>query len=192
MVVTFQFVAGPVTVCPRSLQTPKSTYYTVIMTNSEKWLPVPDHPGYEISDHGQVRSLDRQVRSRWGSPKTLKGKTLAQGKVGGNEPGGRYPGCTLFRDGKRRMVMVHTLMLETFVGPRPEGTHGCHRDDNPDNNRLDNLYWGTPRQNVGDAIKSGRHASVAEAAKTHCPQGHEYTKANTRNKPGTGHRDCKA
>lgn len=109
-----------------------------------------------------------------------KGKVLAQARVGGRD-GRRYRACTLYRDG----------MLEIFVGPRPKEMHGCHRDDDPDNNNLPNLYWGTQTQNVQDAVKSGRHTSVTEAAKTHCPQGHEYTKENTYIKPRTGHRNCR-
>lgn len=161
------------------------------MVNNEIWLPIPDYPGYEVSDQGRVRSLDREVRSRWGSPKTLAGKILSYSLVGGSGPTGRYRSCTLFREGKRRKVTIHTLMLEVFIGPRPEGAYGCHRDDNPENNCLENLYWGTPTQNIQDAVRSGRHASVMEAAKTHCAQGHEYTEENTYIKPRTGHRDCR-
>jgi hypothetical protein len=130
------------------------------MTSSERWLPVPEYPGYEVSDQGRVRSLDREVRSRWGTPKTLKGKTLALVPVGGDGNTGRYLGCTLFRDGKRKSVMVHTLMLETFVSPRPEGMFGYHRDDDPTHNRLENLYWGSPTQNTQDAVKCN-NTSVA-------------------------------
>lgn len=121
----------------------------------------------------------------------LKGKELAQVLVGGSGPTGRYWAVTLFRDGKRKPMTVHTLVLETFVAPRAEGMYGCHRDDNPDNNCLENLYWGTQRQNIQDAVRSGRHASVKEAAKTHCAQGHEYTPENTYTKPRTGHRECR-
>jgi hypothetical protein len=32
----------------------------------------------------------------------------------------------------------------------------CHRDDDPENNDLDNLYWGTQSQNYGDALANGR------------------------------------
>ncbi|WP_079582798.1 NUMOD4 motif-containing HNH endonuclease [Mycobacteroides abscessus] len=161
------------------------------MSNLENWLPVMGYPGYEVSDQGRVRSLDRQVRSRWGTPKTLRGKFLSQTLIGGSGESGRYPGCVLYRDGKRRQVAVHVLVLETFVGPRPDGMVGCHRDDIPTNNHLSNLYWGTQAQNVSDAIRSGRHRAVTESSKTHCPYGHEYTPENTYVKPRTGHRGCR-
>jgi hypothetical protein len=158
------------------------------MVSNEQWLPVPDYPGYEVSDRGRVRSLDREVRSRWGTPKTLKGKILSQTMVGGSEDVGRYPACVLYRDGKRWQVMVHVLVLMVFVGPRPDGAWGCHRDDDPTNNYLGNLYWGTPSENVFDKVRNGNHP---HANRTHCPHGHEYTAKNTYIKPRTGHRECR-
>lgn len=47
---------------------------------------------------------------------------------------------------------VHLLILRTYVGPKPEGAWGLHRDDNKDRNILSNLYWGTPKQNAQDAL----------------------------------------
>jgi hypothetical protein len=37
--------------------------------------------------------------------------------------------------------------------------HGLHKDDDPNNNHIDNLFWGTPKRNVEMAIASGRHHS---------------------------------
>lgn len=167
--------------------------YFMIPTE-EEWLPVPGYPGYEVSNEGRVRSLDRVVPMLRGGgehSKKLKGKLLAQSKVGGSGSAGRYWGTTLFRDGKRKPVTVHVVMLEAFVGPRPGKAMGCHRDDDPDNNTIGNLYWGTGGQNVGDAIASGRHTSVAEAKKIQCPRGHDYTPENTYIKPKAGHRNCR-
>ena len=184
MVVVFQVVTGIGLTSSQKL----SKCYTDLVTGNERWLSVPGYPGYEVSDQGRVRSLDREVRSRWGTPKTLKGKILSQRLVGGNGSIGRYRACTLFRDGERKPVTVHILMLETFVSPRPEGMWGCHRDDNPANNSLENLYWGSPSENVFDKVRNGHHP---DANKTHCPQGHEYTEENTYIKPRTGHRECR-
>lgn len=156
------------------------------MTSDERWLAVPGYPGYEVSDQGRVRSLDREGLSRWGTPRTFKGRMLAQAMVGANV--GRYHACTLYRDGKPRQVMVHILVLETFVGPRPEGMYGCHRDDDPDHNRLENLYWGTPAQNSRDAVNNG---FCWKSEITHCPQGHEYTEDNTYVVAKSGHRQCR-
>lgn len=42
---------------------------------------------------------------------------------------------------------VHLYVLETFVGPRPEGMQACHGDGDPANNRLSNLRWDTCSNN---------------------------------------------
>lgn len=49
------------------------------------------------------------------------------------------------------------------------------------------LYQGTQKDNLKDLVRAGKHY---ETIKTHCPQGHEYTKENTYNNP-KGFRQCK-
>ena len=153
----------------------------------EKWLPAADYPNYEVSDLGRVRSIDHEGRSRWGTPRAFSGRILAQAQAGGVD-GRRYRTVTLYRDGVGNQITVHTLVLLTFVGPRPPKTQGCHADDNPDNNQLSNLYWGTPAQNSQDKIRNGR---CWKSNITHCPQGHEYTEDNAYIVPSTGHRQCR-
>ena len=78
------------------------------------------------------------------------------------------------RDGstpvKQYAEPVHKLILEAFVGIRPEGYVCRHLNGNPYDNRLANLCWGTPRENVQDAIRHGtavclRHGEAAIASK---------------------------
>ena len=71
----------------------------------------------------------------------------------------KYLAIDLYKDGKKKNRLVHQLILETFVGPRPLGMQALHKDDNRSNNHLDNLYWGTHLQNIQDAIRSGKHVS---------------------------------
>lgn len=52
---------------------------------------------------------------------------------------------------------VHILVLEAFVGPRPDGMVGRHRNDDTTNNALTNLCWGTRVENVQDAVRNGRN-----------------------------------
>ena len=42
-------------------------------------------------------------------------------------------------------VGVHRLVLEAFIGPAPEGLVGRHKDEDTENNRLDNLFYGPRR-----------------------------------------------
>lgn len=62
-----------------------------------------------------------------------------------------------------RQIGVHVLVLEAFVGPRPDGMEGCHNDGDPSNNRLSNLRWDTPLANWSDRRKHGRAGKLSIA-----------------------------
>lgn len=147
----------------------------------EQWLPVPGYAHYEVSDQGRVRSIDRVVQGRWG-PLAKKGRILQQSDQG------RYLVVTLYRDKRPKLFLVQWLVLLAFVGPRPEKLEALHYDDDPHNNRLTNLRWGTPGDNAQDCIRNGNHPK-ANIAK--CPRGHEYTVENTYVTPSTGDRICR-
>jgi hypothetical protein len=66
----------------------------------------------------------------------------------------------LKKNGKRFTKLVHRLVLETYVGPCPEGMEACHNDGNPKNNNLSNLRWDTRKANHADAIKQGTHRGL--------------------------------
>lgn len=56
----------------------------------------------------------------------------------------------------KRNKLVHNLVLELFVGPRPEGCLAAHKNDIKTDNRLENLYWATRSENAKDAIRNGK------------------------------------
>lgn len=144
-----------------------------------RWLPIPGYGGtYEVSDAGDVRSLDRTDpygRRRRGGARKLR-----------VAPSGHLS-VALSSNGISRTFRVHHLVLEAFVGPRPAGMEGCHWDDDPANNSVGNLRWDTRSANVHDCIRNGNHAMTN---RTHCPEGHEYTPENTYTYP-QGNRACR-
>lgn len=144
---------------------------------SEEWRPVVGFEGrYEVSSTGQVMSLPKPTRA-W--PIIMIPQISARGG---------YPSVAL-RDGSRRVVRpVHVLMLEAFVGPRPEGFFALHCDDDPMNCTISNLRWGSPSDNSRDAVRNGRHP---QARKSHCKRGHELVDENLWVN-SRGHRTCRA
>lgn len=117
------------------------------MENEEIWKPVVGYEGlYEVSDQGRVRGLDRQ--DAIGRPK--KGKILKPVSTNGY----LYASFTN-SEGKAKKFLVHRVVLSSFIGPCPEGKEVCHRDGRRNNNRLDNLKYGTKKENMEDAIEHG-------------------------------------
>lgn len=66
--------------------------------------------------------------------------------------------CLVAENKKHNYPLVHRLVLETFVGPCPEGMECRHRDGNKENNFLENLLWGTKLENARDKHKHGTTA----------------------------------
>jgi len=145
----------------------------------ERWLPIAGYEEqYEVSDLGRIRSLARL---------DARGRSLRERELSPRKTTRDHLSVALYRDGIRRDLQVHHLVLEAFIGPRPDGMEGCHWNDDPSDNRLDNLRWDTRRANVLDSVRNGSHSM---ANKTHCPEGHPYTSENTYVYPA-GNRACR-
>jgi hypothetical protein len=96
-------------------------------------------PGYSVSSDGQVYGP--------------KGNQLKLPLTSG------YPRVTLCRGTKdRKNAFVHALVLETFVGPKPEGQEARHLDGCRINNDVSNLVWDTRTANARDRIVHGTQA----------------------------------
>ena len=93
--------------------------------------------------------------------------------------------------GKKRGAHRVAWALANGRSPLPE-EHVCHRCDNPVCVRPDHLWLGSRTENMRDMIKKDRWGGTAKAnaAKTHCINGHEYTEENTYRRPRGG-KDCR-
>ena len=101
---------------------------------TEVYRPVVGFEGlYEVSNQGRVRKTDG---------KQLK-LTL--------DP--RYWTATLFSPRQKRSV--HSLVAEAFLGPRPDGMVVRHGPNGPLDNSVENLSYGTQRQNIHDKSRDG-------------------------------------
>lgn len=105
---------------------------------AERWLPVPGWPGYEVSDRGRVRSVERVIADG----RTAAGVLL---KPSRDKDGYRY--VTLSDGSRRRKVHVARLVLEAFTGPCPDGMEVLHGNGRRWDNRLGNLRYGTDGEN---------------------------------------------
>ena len=119
----------------------------------EIWKDVPEYEGYyQVSNLGRVRSLGRPIKSHGGYFQWRQGQMMNPniGRQGYRRVGLHHP------DKKSKGFNVNWLVLRAFVGPCPPGEMSRHfPDNNPANNRLDNLRWGTAKQNSEDKIFHG-------------------------------------
>ena len=154
-------------------------------THAEQWLPVPGYEGhYSVSNFGRVRSDSRVIVDKNGHGRKMPKLTLRPEK----KETGHLVVC-LWKNHKRERLYVHRIVLEAFVGEAPPGTQACHWNDDKEDNRPENLRWGTPNENMFDRVRNGIHHN---AVKTHCKWGHEFTPENTKPQSGKRGRDCKA
>lgn len=149
---------------------------------SEEWRAVPGYEGaYEVSDLGRVRSVDRRDelgRTRRGV--VLKPSVRADG----------HAQVALSREGRVRAAKVHVLVAAAFLGARPSGLDIRHVNGDGLDNRLENIRYGTRRDNLLDAVEHGTHAMTK---RTTCPRGHALVEPNlVESARALGHRQCKA
>lgn len=125
---------------------------------TERWKPIPGFEGYEVSDHGRVRSYWKRKSLGIGlgsqsvlckEPQCILAANGRQSARKGQR--GRYPVVGI----NSRAHAVHRLVMLAFVGPCPDGLIVCHNDDNPENNRLSNLRYDTQASNLADAQRRG-------------------------------------
>lgn len=135
------------------------------------WLPIAGYEDlYEVSDTGEVRSLDRIVIYSTGKRRYYRGQLLKPNLIKG------YKCVTLCKPGSKRIHKIHRLVLQTFRPTNDDSLMVCHNNGDQTDNLLSNLRWGTASDNNYDKVRHGTHD---KANRTKCPRGHALTKGNT-------------
>jgi len=109
---------------------------------------IPGFPNYAITRDGRVWSKPRKDTIN----RKIEGRWLKSVMDGGFC---NYYQVNLWQDGIPKVQRVHRLVLETYVGPCPEGMECRHLNGNPQDNRVENLAWGTSAENGQDIIRHG-------------------------------------
>jgi hypothetical protein len=107
----------------------------------EEWRPAPN--GYEVSNLGRVRSVDRVYlgANRWGAcERRLRGRVLRDFSAGA--------GYRMVMFGLRGpKFYVHRLVAEAFIPAQTGRFYVNHIDGDKANNRVENLEWCTSSEN---------------------------------------------
>lgn len=118
----------------------------------EQWKDIKGYEGlYEVSNLGNVRSLDRTV-------KRGQGYTIKEGRVLTpfyEEKKGYYQ-VVLAKDGKAKTYRVHRLVAVAFLENPNNYTDVNHKDEVKTNNNVDNLEWCTRKYNNNYGTKPER------------------------------------
>lgn len=116
----------------------------------ETFLPIVGYGGYFVSDMGRIFST-----------KNHKGHHPIFIKPA-NHNG--YRSVMLVDDsGKNKMFLVHTLVAECFIGPKPQGMDVNHKNENKSDNRVENLEYLSRRDN----LNYGTHNARMSESKSH-------------------------
>lgn len=108
-----------------------------------------------VSSLGRVRTSDRSVSWIYGTASTrpIRGRIL--GQFSGRR-GHKYTSITI--ESVRRNFSVHRLVCAAFHGlPPVDKPNACHINNQPADNRPENLRWDTQLANMRDKVKHGTH-----------------------------------
>lgn len=124
--------------------------------NVEQWKEIPGFPGYEISDHGQVRSYWRRSSRGYGKGGMFVREIIPQINLKQSLDKDGYLRVSIRTpDGKGNILRIHRVVLQVFEGPCLPKHEACHNDGNRTNNIITNLRWDSRFNNHCDRYKHG-------------------------------------
>lgn len=138
--------------------------YENVLVNSDRWFSNEDllneiwkdytYEGktyYKVSNYGRCKSITRTRLLFNGVPCVQVGKIIKASK---DNKG--YYSYHLSYDGKRVVQRVHRLVALCFI-PNPDNLPFInHKDENPSNNRVDNLEWCSHEYNINYGTRTER------------------------------------
>lgn len=139
----------------------------------EKWKCIPGYSLYIASNTGKIMKLPELPKN---PTNTVTGGT--DGRCGlilsprPTPPNGHLQVCIKNDEGKRKMEYVHRLVALAWIKKRPGKEIILHKDDNPNNNAVNNLKWGTHYMNAqmitfrNTPLKRGKYMESLEKVNT--------------------------
>lgn len=126
----------------------------------EIWKDIVGYKGlYKISNHGKVKSLKRLVAYSCGGERIFKERirkiqTVSKG----------YKAVILHKNNKPKQHLIHRLIAIHFIDNPESKPHINHINLNPSDNRIENLEWCTPSENMIHSFKYNKRKNAGHFA----------------------------
>ena len=115
----------------------------------EIWKDVPEYEGYyQVSNMGRIRSVERLVTQRHSATKGFYTRKFPERIMNPFADKSGYQYVSLSKDNCIERKCVHVLVLQAFIGNRPDNHECNHLNAIKNDNRLENLEYCTKSENI--------------------------------------------
>jgi hypothetical protein len=147
---------------------------------NEIWKDVSGYEGlYQVSNLGNVKSLDRMEKLKNGAIRKRQGRylSLKVDKYG-------YLIAVLTKNARHKDFKVHRLVAAAFIGNPNDYDQVNHKDENKKNNVVTNLEWCNAKYNTNYGTRNQRLTGRLYTAETRKKISDKVKQAYARKKNG--------